>query len=180
MFSGLDRVHAVELGGRRVGGELDALERRAEHVGDGASEKGLRATGRALEENVPVRESGDEQELDRAVRPMTTFETSNFARSRSPARSSYVSSLISATALSFRPARNPRNSNGARLRASPPQPKGLSAATLPTCSEIDIRGRPGLDVVGSPAELRAEVAGWPRKSTGTKASANKNELALAA
>jgi len=30
----------------------------------------------------------------------------------------------------------------------------------------DIRGRPGFDVVGSPAELQAEVAGWPRKSTG--------------
>ena len=29
-----------------------------------------------------------------------------------------------------------------------------------------IRGRPGFDVVGSPAELQAEVAGWPRKSTG--------------
>jgi len=43
-----------------------------------------------------------------------------------------------------------------------------------------IRGRSGFDVVGSPVELRAEVAGWPRKSTGTKASANKNELALAA
>ena len=32
----------------------------------------------------------------------------------------------------------------------------------------DIRGRPGFDVVGSPAELQAEVAGWPRKSTGNK------------
>jgi hypothetical protein len=30
----------------------------------------------------------------------------------------------------------------------------------------DIRGRPGFDVVDSPAELQAEVAGWPRKSTG--------------
>jgi hypothetical protein len=43
----------------------------------------------------------------------------------------------------------------------------------------DIRGRPGFDVVGSPAELQAEVAGWPRKSTGNNASA-KNDLALAA
>ena len=42
-----------------------------------------------------------------------------------------------------------------------------------------IRGRPGFDVVGSPAELQAEVAGWPRKSTGTNASAKQN-LALAA
>jgi len=34
-------------------------------------------------------------------------------------------------------------------------------------------------VVDSPAELQAEVAGWPRKSTGTNASAKQN-LALAA
>src|SRR5690348_16349818 len=43
---------------------------------------------------------------------------------------------------------------------------------------VDIRGRPGFDVVGSPAELQAEVAGWPRKSTGKHVSA-KNDLALA-
>ena len=46
-------------------------------------------------------------------------------------------------------------------------------------SGSNIRGRPGLDVVGSPAELQAEVPGWPRKTTGTNASA-KNNLALAA
>src|ERR671936_1453842 len=39
---------------------------------------------------------------------------------------------------------------------------GEAAGTMCT----DIRGRPGLDVVDSPAELQAEVAGWPRKSTG--------------
>jgi hypothetical protein len=50
---------------------------------------------------------------------------------------------------------------------------------LPRLQWADIRGRPGFDVVGSPAELQAEVAGWPRKSTGNKASA-KNDLALAA
>jgi hypothetical protein len=42
-----------------------------------------------------------------------------------------------------------------------------------------IRGRLGFDVVDSPAELQAEVAGRPRKTTGTNASA-KNNLALAA
>src|SRR3954454_5453122 len=31
-----------------------------------------------------------------------------------------------------------------------------------------IRGRPGFDVVGSPAELQAEVPGRPRKTTGNK------------
>src|SRR5207253_6247468 len=30
----------------------------------------------------------------------------------------------------------------------------------------DIRGRPGFDVVDSPAELQAEVPGRPRKTTG--------------
>src|SRR5262249_59210407 len=34
------------------------------------------------------------------------------------------------------------------------------------CRGQHIRGRPGFDVVESPAELQAEVAGWPRKSTG--------------
>jgi hypothetical protein len=33
---------------------------------------------------------------------------------------------------------------------------------------------------GFPGELQAEVPGWPRKSTGKNASANDNELALAA
>jgi hypothetical protein len=37
----------------------------------------------------------------------------------------------------------------------------------------------GFDVVGSPAELQAEVPGRPPKTTGTNASANDN-LALAA
>jgi hypothetical protein len=45
--------------------------------------------------------------------------------------------------------------------------------------EDNIRGRPGFDVVGSPVEQRAEVAGRPRKTTGNQARA-KNDLALAA
>ena len=67
VLAGLDRVDADELGGRRVGRELDALERRAEHVRDGAPEQRLRAPGRPLEEDVPVRERRDEQQLDRAL-----------------------------------------------------------------------------------------------------------------
>src|SRR4051794_38119436 len=39
---------------------------------------------------------------------------------------------------------------------------GRDAATLGR----HIRGRPGLDVVGSPVELQAEVPGRPPKSTG--------------
>jgi hypothetical protein len=57
---------------------------------------------------------------------------------------------------------------------------GGAAILLPAAKMwVDIRGRPGFDVVGSPAELQAEVAGWPRKSTGKHVSA-KNNLALAA
>ena len=36
-----------------------------------------------------------------------------------------------------------------------------------------IRGRHGFDVVGSPAELQAEVSGRPRKTTGTKRKCGK-------
>src|SRR5215210_925924 len=44
----------------------------------------------------------------------------------------------------------------------------------------DIRGRPGFDVVGSPAELQAEVP-EASQNTGKNASADKNRaLALAA
>jgi hypothetical protein len=56
---------------------------------------------------------------------------------------------------------------------------GVAAGRGSYPESSNIRGRSGFDVVGSPVELRAEVAGWPRKSTGTNASA-KNDLALAA
>ena len=67
VLAGADDVLAVELYRRRVRRELDALEGRAEHVRDGAGEERLRAAGRALEEDVPVRDRCDEKELDRAV-----------------------------------------------------------------------------------------------------------------
>src|SRR3712207_8188041 len=41
----------------------------------------------------------------------------------------------------------------------------LIAATI---CRTNIRGRPGFDVVGSPAELQAEVPGRPRKTTGNQ------------
>ena len=46
----------------------------------------------------------------------------------------------------------------------PPEPRAGRPSRL-SCGD-NIRGRPGLDVVGSPVEQRAEVAGRPRKSTG--------------
>ena len=61
-----DRVDAGQLGGRRVRRELDALERRAEHVRRRAREQRLRAAGRAFEQDVAASERGDEQQLDRA------------------------------------------------------------------------------------------------------------------
>ena len=39
----------------------------------------------------------------------------------------------------------------------------------------DIRGRPGFDVVGSPAELQAEVPGRPRKTTGTQTQVRRTK-----
>ena len=47
---------------------------------------------------------------------------------------------------------------------------GARAAPAPaaTIRISDIRGRPGFDVVGSPAELQAEVPGRPPKTTGTQ------------
>src|SRR5262245_5427044 len=107
---------------------------------------------------------------------MTTFETSALARSRRSAKSSYFSSIISATLRVLSPRLGSQRPGS--LVGAAAGPTRISAAILGSLTHI--RGRSGLDVVGSPAELRAEVAGWPRKSTGTKASANKNELALAA
>ena len=176
VLAGLDHVHAVELGGSRVRGELDALERRAEHVRDGASEQRLRASGRPLEEHVPVRERGDEQQLDRPILPDDDLRDLGL-RPLAQTREVVVPLLHHQRhRSSFRLGR--KDMFAARCRRPAAGPLRLSAAILDTLTHI--RGRPGLDVVGSPAELRAEVAGWPRKSTGTKASANKNELALAA
>ena len=50
-------------------------------------------------------------------------------------------------------------------------PKGSARISNPTRrgyteARTNIRGRPGLDVVGSPAELQVEVPGRPRKTTG--------------
>ena len=64
---GANRVDAGELRRSRVRRELDALELRAEHVRGRAGEQRLRAAGRPLEQHVPARQRGDEQELDRAV-----------------------------------------------------------------------------------------------------------------
>ena len=67
VLAGADDVLPVELRRRRVRRELDALERRAEHVCDGTGKKGLRASGRAFEEDVAVRDGGDEKQLDGTV-----------------------------------------------------------------------------------------------------------------
>src|SRR3954452_20584294 len=42
-------------------------------------------------------------------------------------------------------------------------------------SGVDIRGRPGFDVVGSPAELQAEVPGRPPKTTGTQSKCEEHK-----
>jgi predicted dithiol-disulfide oxidoreductase (DUF899 family) len=59
------------------------------------------------------------------------------------------------------------DAEGARRRLrelAPPARRVLTRS--PATMWPDIRGRPGFDVVGSPAELQAEVPGRPRKTTG--------------
>jgi hypothetical protein len=62
-----DRVDSRQLRRGRVRRELDALERRPEHVGGRAGEKSLRAPGWPLEQDVPSRERRDEQQFHGAL-----------------------------------------------------------------------------------------------------------------
>jgi hypothetical protein len=176
VLAGADHVLPVELRRGRVRRELDALERGAEHVCDGAGEQRLRAAGRALDEDVPMRDGGDEKQLDCSVL------ADDDLRHLSLGPLAQVGEIVVLLLHHQRHERvlSPRFELciGRESPHAADGPTRLSAAILFPLTHI--RGRPGLDVVGSPAELRAEVAGWPRKSTGTKASANKNELALAA
>ena len=175
VLAGADDVLPVELRRRRVRRELDALERRAEHVCDGTGKKGLRASGRALEEDVTVRDGGDEKQFDGTV---LADDDLRHLRLRPLAQAGEIVVLLlhhQRHCVSFRLVSLHLGPIPGLATAGPTP---LSAAILLALTHI--RGRSGLDVVGSPAEQRAEVAGWPRKSTGTKASANKNELALAA
>ena len=176
VLAGADDVLPVQLDGRRVRRELDALEGGAEHVRDGACEERLRAAGRALEEDVSVRDGCDQKQLDSAV---LADDDLRHLRLRPLAQVGEVVVLLlhhQSHCLVLSP-RFPSTGPGS---LDLPQSGRDGYRQLSSISLTHIRGRSGLDVVGSPAELRAEVAGWPRKSTGTKASANKNELALAA
>ena len=62
-----DHVLPVQLDRCRVRRELNTLECRPQHVGDGPREEGLRASGWALEEDVPVRDRSNQEQFDRAV-----------------------------------------------------------------------------------------------------------------
>jgi hypothetical protein len=57
---------------------------------------------------------------------------------------------------------------GAERPVPEPAHDGRSLGPMRLQFVTHIRGRPGIDVVGSPAELQAEVPGRPRKTTGTK------------
>ena len=59
-----DRVEPVISSGDSVGRELDALELRAEDVRHRAREQRLRAAGRPFDQDVPVRERRDEEQVD--------------------------------------------------------------------------------------------------------------------
>ena len=60
----LGRVDARDRVRGRVRRELDALELRAEHVGHRAAEQRLRASRRALDQDVTLGECSDEQQVD--------------------------------------------------------------------------------------------------------------------
>ena len=62
---------------------------------------------------------------------------------------------------------------GVFATAGAPRGSGRELIAATIRDETNIRGRPGFDVVDPPDELQAEVAGWPRKSTGNNANANK-------
>ena len=55
---------ADEVGGHEVGRELQALERAAEHVGDGLDGQRLGQTGNALEQHVPTGQERHEHALE--------------------------------------------------------------------------------------------------------------------
>ena len=62
-------ARADEVGRDEVRRELDALERAAEHVGDGLDRQRLREAGDALDQEVPAREQADEHALEHLVLP---------------------------------------------------------------------------------------------------------------
>ena len=110
VLAGTDDVLAVELGRCRVGCELDALERRAEHVRDARASSVFALPGGPSRRTWPCATAAIRSSSTVRSWPMTTFATSAFARSRRSARSSYFSSIINATTCpfaSFEPASSP-------------------------------------------------------------------------
>ena len=62
-------ARADEVGRHQVGGELDAVEGAAEHVGERLDGEGLGEAGDALDEQVPAREQPDEHALEHGLLP---------------------------------------------------------------------------------------------------------------
>ena len=62
--AGAVNARAHQVGRHEVGGELNAVERAVEHVGEGLDCQGLRKAGDALDEQVPAGEQPDEHALE--------------------------------------------------------------------------------------------------------------------
>ena len=63
----VEDVGAGDVGGHQVGRELDAIEVRAEHMGERADEQGLGDAGHAFDERVLAGEDGDERLIDHVL-----------------------------------------------------------------------------------------------------------------
>src|SRR5262249_20297522 len=61
--AGVIDLRADDVGGQQVGRELDALERQAERLCQGADSERLGQPGNAFEEEVAAREQPDEQSI---------------------------------------------------------------------------------------------------------------------
>ena len=167
---------AADLGEPAPLGEADALLVAELDVG----EEGLVAVGGG-----PARELGEERRAEPAARGArcgTSGRTRGSGCHGSFTAEADRDELVLLEGEQVRPARWPPSRSGrsrsrsrrrgrarcgtrASARARRRRGSGGSRPCGYNTTE-HIRGRPGFDVVGSPAELQAEVPGRPRKSTG--------------
>ena len=66
-----------QVGGKQIGGELDAREGHLQRAGQRLDRGGLGEAGHPLEEHVPVGEQGDHQPVDHAL--LTDDDPAHFA-----------------------------------------------------------------------------------------------------
>ena len=66
---------AADVGWQEIGGELDAAELAADRAREGAGEGRLAHARHVLDQDVPLAEQGDEQQLDHRPLPTITCST---------------------------------------------------------------------------------------------------------